>query len=269
MAVAQPEPHHDGDRRGVLEQQRHADLHVGDGVEVAELRAGHRGDAVDGRSAGVPRGAGASGREARVRRGPRAPRGDGDPQRHRRRRRSSRRRAGHGRARRTGRTTSPTRPRSSQAGAGAGVDAAVMGHSRHGHDTRGGSCNVSTCFSRMTRTPLCRRPSRWPTPPTSPATRSARSTTSRRSWARWSYTGRHDATPAELDAVRRLRPALKALLLAERDEAVELVNGMLAKAKAVPQLRATTAGTGTSTPSTPTARSTSGSWWRPRWRWST
>ena len=53
----------------------------------------------------------------------------------------------------------------------------------------------------------------------------------------WSYTGRHDATPAELEAVRRLRPALKALLLAERDEAVEIVNGMLAKAKALPQLQ--------------------------------
>jgi predicted RNA-binding Zn ribbon-like protein len=55
--------------------------------------------------------------------------------------------------------------------------------------------------------------------------------------AGWSYTGRHDATPAELEAVRRLRPALKALLLAERDEAVEIVNGMLAEAKALPQLQ--------------------------------
>ena len=53
----------------------------------------------------------------------------------------------------------------------------------------------------------------------------------------WSYTGRHDATPAELDAVRRLRPALKRLLLAERDEAAEIVNGMLATTKALPQLR--------------------------------
>ncbi len=54
--------------------------------------------------------------------------------------------------------------------------------------------------------------------------------------ASWPYTGRHDATPDELEAVRRLRPALKALLLAERDEAVEIVNGMLAGARAVPQL---------------------------------
>ncbi len=53
----------------------------------------------------------------------------------------------------------------------------------------------------------------------------------------WSYTGRHDATPAELDAVRRLRPALKALLLAERDDAVGIVNSMLAEAKALPQLQ--------------------------------
>ena len=55
--------------------------------------------------------------------------------------------------------------------------------------------------------------------------------------ASWPYTGRLDATPGELDAVRRLRPALKALLLAERDEAAEIVNGMLAKAKALPQLQ--------------------------------
>ena len=53
----------------------------------------------------------------------------------------------------------------------------------------------------------------------------------------WSYTGRHDATPTELEAVRRLRPALKALLLAGRDEAVEIVNDMLARAGAIPQLQ--------------------------------
>lgn len=53
----------------------------------------------------------------------------------------------------------------------------------------------------------------------------------------WSYTGRHDATPVELDALRRLRPSLKALLLAERDEAVGIVNAMLARARALPQLR--------------------------------
>lgn len=55
--------------------------------------------------------------------------------------------------------------------------------------------------------------------------------------AAWSYTGRHDATPTELQALRRLRPALKALLLAERDEAAGMVNAMLARAKALPQLQ--------------------------------
>jgi predicted RNA-binding Zn ribbon-like protein len=55
--------------------------------------------------------------------------------------------------------------------------------------------------------------------------------------ASWPYTGRLDATEAELDAVRRLRPALRALLLAERDEAATIVNGMLAQAKAIPQLQ--------------------------------
>jgi len=53
----------------------------------------------------------------------------------------------------------------------------------------------------------------------------------------WSYTGRHDATPQELEAVRRLRPSLKVLLLAGRDEAAELVNTMLAQARALPQLQ--------------------------------
>jgi predicted RNA-binding Zn ribbon-like protein len=55
--------------------------------------------------------------------------------------------------------------------------------------------------------------------------------------AAWSYTGRHDATQAELVSLRRLRPALKELLLAERDEAVGIVNGMLARARALPQLQ--------------------------------
>jgi predicted RNA-binding Zn ribbon-like protein len=55
--------------------------------------------------------------------------------------------------------------------------------------------------------------------------------------ASWTYTGRHDATPAELEALRRLRPALRSLLLAERDEAAGMVNTMLARAKALPQLQ--------------------------------
>ena len=55
--------------------------------------------------------------------------------------------------------------------------------------------------------------------------------------ASWAYTGRNDATVAELEAVRRLRPALRALLLAGRDEAAGMVNAMLAEARALPQLQ--------------------------------
>ena len=50
------------------------------------------------------------------------------------------------------------------------------------------------------------------------------------------YTGRHDRDQAELDAVRRLRPRLRTLLSAGRDDAVELVNEMLAAERAVPRL---------------------------------
>ncbi len=50
------------------------------------------------------------------------------------------------------------------------------------------------------------------------------------------YSGRHDRDRDELDSIRDLRPVLRALLLAERDEAVEMVNDMLAKAKALPRL---------------------------------
>jgi predicted RNA-binding Zn ribbon-like protein len=51
------------------------------------------------------------------------------------------------------------------------------------------------------------------------------------------YTGRHDRDVAELRALRALRPVLRELLTAERDDAAELVNALLANAKAVPQLR--------------------------------
>lgn len=50
------------------------------------------------------------------------------------------------------------------------------------------------------------------------------------------YTGRREGTQAELDAVRRIRPRLRELLTAERDDAVTIVNAMLAEAKALPQL---------------------------------
>jgi predicted RNA-binding Zn ribbon-like protein len=50
------------------------------------------------------------------------------------------------------------------------------------------------------------------------------------------YTGRFDRDEAELTAVRRLRGDLHQLLVADRDEAVRLVNEMLAAARALPQL---------------------------------
>ena len=56
-------------------------------------------------------------------------------------------------------------------------------------------------------------------------------------YLRHTYTGRHDRDRAELDEVRALRPRLHELFLADRDEAVALVNTMLAEAGAVPQLR--------------------------------
>ena len=55
-------------------------------------------------------------------------------------------------------------------------------------------------------------------------------------WDTFGYTGRHDHDDAELDAVRRLRPRLRTLLTAERDDAVGIVNDLLAEAGAVPRL---------------------------------
>lgn len=55
-------------------------------------------------------------------------------------------------------------------------------------------------------------------------------------YAAHGYTGRRDGDEAELDALRKLRPALRELLTADRDRAVELVNAILAEARAVPQL---------------------------------
>jgi predicted RNA-binding Zn ribbon-like protein len=52
----------------------------------------------------------------------------------------------------------------------------------------------------------------------------------------YEYTGRRDQSRAELDAVRDMRPRLRELLTASRDRAVEIVNQMLADARAVPQL---------------------------------
>jgi predicted RNA-binding Zn ribbon-like protein len=55
-------------------------------------------------------------------------------------------------------------------------------------------------------------------------------------YAEFEYTGRRDHDAAELASVRALRSELYALLTAERDEAVVLVNAMLAEARALPQL---------------------------------
>lgn len=55
-------------------------------------------------------------------------------------------------------------------------------------------------------------------------------------YAEFSYTGGRAGDTGELDAVRALRPVLRELLTSDRDGAAELVNAMLAKARAVPQL---------------------------------
>jgi predicted RNA-binding Zn ribbon-like protein len=55
-------------------------------------------------------------------------------------------------------------------------------------------------------------------------------------WDDYSYSGRHERTRAELDAVRAIRPRLRGLLTADRAGAVDLVNEMLSEARAVPQL---------------------------------
>jgi predicted RNA-binding Zn ribbon-like protein len=56
-------------------------------------------------------------------------------------------------------------------------------------------------------------------------------------YAEHGFTGRHDRDVTELNAMRALRAVLKHLLTAERDEAAELVNTLLAEARALPQLR--------------------------------
>ncbi len=55
-------------------------------------------------------------------------------------------------------------------------------------------------------------------------------------FADFAYTGRHDRDAAERDAVLALRAELRTLLVADRDEAVALVNRMLAEEQAVPRL---------------------------------
>lgn len=55
-------------------------------------------------------------------------------------------------------------------------------------------------------------------------------------WDDNGYTGRHDRTRAELDAVRAIRPQLRELLTADEERAATLLNAMLEEAGAVPQL---------------------------------
>ena len=55
-------------------------------------------------------------------------------------------------------------------------------------------------------------------------------------YAEFQFTGRRDGGVAELEAVRAVRPALRELLTSSRDEAVVIVNRMLADARALPQL---------------------------------
>jgi predicted RNA-binding Zn ribbon-like protein len=55
-------------------------------------------------------------------------------------------------------------------------------------------------------------------------------------YERFGYTGRRDGGDAELADLRALRPVLRALLTAERDDAAGQVNAILADARAVPQL---------------------------------
>ena len=160
VPVAQPQPEHDRDGRGVLEEQRDADLHVGDGVEVAELGTGHGRDAVDGDQPGVVAQQVPATAQRQDARDDQHGRGDARCARPPRRRRSSRCRAGRGPARRTGRSdaadaNASTRPVAVR------DDRGVMCQSRHGHDVMARSCNVSTCFSRMTRTRRCRQRSPW------------------------------------------------------------------------------------------------------------
>jgi predicted RNA-binding Zn ribbon-like protein len=55
-------------------------------------------------------------------------------------------------------------------------------------------------------------------------------------WLGHRYSGRHDRTAAELEALRGIRAPLRTLLTAERERAAQLTNEMLSRANAVPQL---------------------------------
>lgn len=55
--------------------------------------------------------------------------------------------------------------------------------------------------------------------------------------AEYPYSGRVDRDAAELDSLRALRPRLRTMLLAPRDEMAEHVNSALAESSLTPQLR--------------------------------
>lgn len=57
-----------------------------------------------------------------------------------------------------------------------------------------------------------------------------------RVWDDHGYTGRHERTRAELDAVRAVRGRLRQILTADEEGAVELINAWLREGAAVPQL---------------------------------
>jgi predicted RNA-binding Zn ribbon-like protein len=52
----------------------------------------------------------------------------------------------------------------------------------------------------------------------------------------WGWTGRRIGSTAELEAVHALRPRLARIWTASEDDAVEIVNGLLREARALPQL---------------------------------
>lgn len=52
----------------------------------------------------------------------------------------------------------------------------------------------------------------------------------------WRYSGQYPRTRAEVARVGQIRPQLRELLTADRDEAVALVNEILAEQRALPQL---------------------------------
>ena len=54
--------------------------------------------------------------------------------------------------------------------------------------------------------------------------------------ARWGWTGRHNHSDDELEAVRELRPRLRRIWETGEDEVVEIVNGLLREFRALPQL---------------------------------